>query len=62
MPFPFHELFLENINKTKVYLLGRSNSEISLDDYVDSYILDSLGYLNKISYFVTKQETEKRET
>ena len=53
MPFPFHDLFVENINKTKIFLLGKSHEEISLDDYVDSYILDSLGYLNKISYFVT---------
>ena len=24
MPFPFHEMFVENLTKTKVYLLGKS--------------------------------------
>jgi hypothetical protein len=51
MPFPFDMMFLDHLRETKEHML--ETQEINQNETIDSYVVDSLGYLNRINYFFT---------
>jgi hypothetical protein len=51
MPFPFDMMFNDHLRETKESMI--ETAEINQNETVDSYVVDSLGYLNRINYFFT---------
>jgi hypothetical protein len=51
MPFPFNSMFMDHLRETKERI--GEHSPIDQDQFIDSYVVDSLGYLNRINYFLT---------